>query len=117
MLDDNQVSETLDNHGKIYVYVYSADDHVEDDTTTTAEKLQSTVVKCVDAYNAVKETNSNVAFYVINITHEDNLDSSLLSQYASSTLLVFGGEKTETLTSYNTILAGLRAAINELQPE
>ena len=117
MLDNDEYSELIDKHGKIYVYIYSADEHVEDETTTTAEKLQSEVTKVVDAYNAVKESDTSVAFYIINITHEDNEGSALLSQYATSTLLVFGDEETKTFTSYKDILSGLRAAQNELKPE
>ena len=117
MLDNDEYSELIDKHGKIYVYIYSADDHADDETETLPEKLQAEVNKVVDAYNAVKESNSSVAFYIINTTHEDNESSSLLSQYTSGTLLVFGDEETKTLTTYSTILSGLREARNELKPE
>ena len=117
MLDNDEHSELIDKHGTIYVYIYSPEEHnADDDTDTTAERLHAKVTECVDAYNAIKDTNSSVAFYIINTTHEDNESSSLLSTYSTTTLLVFG-EETKTSTSYKDILAGLRAACNELVAE
>lgn len=118
MLSNDDYSDLIDKHQIIYVYIYSSNEHNDsDETTTTAEKLQTEVSKTVDAYNDIKATDSSIAFYIINITHEDNKESSLLSQYGSgSYLLKFGDEDTKTLTTYSTILAGLREARNELTP-
>ena len=56
-------------------------------------------------------------FMSINTAHEDNEDSSLLSSYASGTLLVFGSEETKTLTTYSSVVSGLKQARTELKPE
>ena len=115
MLDNDQFSPIIDKHGKIYVYIYSSTDHnSEDDTETAAEKHQANVNKCVEKYNALKATDNSVAFYVINVAHEDNEDSSLLSQYSSGvTLLVFDEEGNKTVSN---VYSGLNDAINDLTP-
>lgn len=116
-IKDNDIySEYVEKYETIYVYIYSSNDHKDDETTTTAEKLHDNVLKNIDAFK--ETTERSVAFLIINVAHEDNKESSLASQYgAGPQLVVFGDEETKTYTAYKDILAGLREARNTLPAE
>ena len=121
MLDPDQTSELLDGMAGVYVYVYSPDY----EAYTTADSLHDKVLETVNAYNNVKGNDDNTyAFYVINVTHEDNVEylaensSSFVSGLGTSYpyLLEFEDKQT-TVTGYKNINAALKDIINNLTPE
>ena len=81
ILDKDVDSELSDGCNTIYVYVYSPNyDKTENDVLINEDELDSVrtqVNACIDAYG--KEVKNNSAFFVINVTTEDNKDSNFLA--------------------------------------
>lgn len=120
MLDNDQTSELLDGKAGVYVYVYTPDYEANE----VASNLHDKVLEAVNAYNEVKAGESEYAFYVINVTDEDNIDyisenpSSFVSGLGTSyPYLVKFEEEQKTVTGYNKINAALKDIINNLTPE
>ena len=105
-------------------FVINYKDASSDDIKYLIDLAHDKVLEAVNAYNEVKAGESEYAFYVINVTDEDNIEfisenpSSFVSGLGTSyPYLVKFEEEQKTVTGYNKINAALKDIINNLTPE